>query len=121
MYIQTHGSTARLNLYSFLNYLFVLFNSLSQSDKAVMMSSFKIAERMNIRSRQYVLDIMERKQIKFIQKIVNNKLHPPNEKFKLLPSGRRMNNVSCRTSRYQRSFVPSLILFYNALCCHGSF
>jgi hypothetical protein len=58
-------------------------------------------------------DLYERATKQRLSVIINDTSHPLNEKFELLPSGRRLRNTKCRTSRYQRSFVPSSINIAN--------
>lgn len=42
-----------------------------------------------------------------------NPEHPLHNKYELLPSGRRVRSVKCRTNRYRDSFVPSSVRILN--------
>ena len=46
--------------------------------------------------------------------IVNDEIHPLNEHFNLLPSGRRYRVPRCRVNIYKNSFTPSAIAILNS-------
>ena len=41
--------------------------------------------------------------------------HPLHNLYVMLPSGRRLRSLKCRTSRYSKSFVPSSIRILNEM------
>ena len=45
--------------------------------------------------------------------ITTDKTHPLHNMYQMLPSGRRMRSVRCRTKRYSDSFVPASIRLLN--------
>ena len=45
--------------------------------------------------------------------VCKDKQHPLNCNYKMLPSGRRLRSMKCRTTRYAKSFVPSIITLNN--------
>jgi len=51
---------------------------------------------------------------KLSQKIINTSHHPLNKYFSFLPSRRRLNVPFCRTSRYQKTFVPHSVMLLNS-------
>jgi hypothetical protein len=53
--------------------------------------------------------------LKMGQKIVNDDSHPLHKYFNILPSGRRYRKARCRTTRFQRTFVPNVINALNGI------
>ena len=47
------------------------------------------------------------------KKIMTDPLHPLHQKLNYLPHGRRLNVLTCRTTRYQNTSVPSIIKAFN--------
>ena len=51
--------------------------------------------------------------INAVRRICNDDRHPLHACYNLLPSGRRYAQISCRTSRFKNSFIPSSIRLVN--------
>ena len=58
-------------------------------------------------------DIHFKCTIRLCNKIYKDFTHPLNTKYKFLPSGKRLQSIKCRTSRYSKTFVPSSIRLLN--------
>ena len=53
--------------------------------------------------------VYENKCNMMLRKILSDNSHPLHECIKILPHGRRLDSVYCRTKRFQSTFVPSAI------------
>ena len=60
-----------------------------------------------------LLDIYNKSVLQRSKTIINDNLHPLNCQYELLPSGRRLRSINCKTSRYAKSFIPSSIVLIN--------
>ena len=46
-------------------------------------------------------------------KIMNDDTHVLSKFFRMLPSGRRLDSYDCKTTRLQKTFIPTAITLYN--------
>jgi hypothetical protein len=58
-------------------------------------------------------EIYTKSAIQRCKVIVNDETHPLHNLYNMLPSGRRMRSLKCRTTRYSKSFVPASIRLIN--------
>ena len=69
--------------------------------------------KLGVRNITPLLNIYQRSLMHRCQVIQQDSSHPLHPNYQLLPSGRRMRSLQCRTSRYSKSFVPSSIRYLN--------
>ena len=60
-------------------------------------------------------DIFKKSTIQRCKVIINDQLHPLHNLYAMLPSGKRLRSIKCRTTRYIRSFVPCSVKLLNDL------
>ena len=60
-----------------------------------------------------LLDIYKKCTTQRCQVIQNDVTHPLNPNYQMLPSGRRLRSLKCRTARFSKSFVPASIRILN--------
>lgn len=91
------------------------YNMLTQDYRNKLCKPCKICGRMLKKNPKIVnvSDVYENSLIKTATNIIRDISHPLHSEFCLLPSGRRWRVPSVRTSRFQRTFVPSAINFLN--------
>lgn len=60
-----------------------------------------------------LVEIYKKAVVRRCEVVRHDPIHPLNQYYQMLPSGRRLRSLYCRTSRYSRSFVPSSIKMLN--------
>lgn len=69
--------------------------------------------KLGVRNISPLLEIYKRSLIQRCEVIQGDLTHPLNTNFQMLPSGRRLRSLHCRTARYSKSFVPNSIRILN--------
>lgn len=60
-----------------------------------------------------LVEIYKKAVVRRCEVVRHDPIHPLNQYYQMLPLGRRLRSLYCRTSRYSRSFVPSNIKMLN--------
>ena len=60
-----------------------------------------------------LIEIYKKATARRCEAIQRDSMHPLNQYYQMLPSGRRLRSLYCRTARYSKSFVPSSIKMLN--------
>jgi len=59
-------------------------------------------------------DEYRKRVVSLATKIIGDPVHPLNFLYEMLPSGRRLRTVFCRTVRYKKTFGPQSVSFLNS-------
>ena len=92
------------------------YGSLTKNDSKMLDSVLKKARKLGCINVKFLSELhavnMERK----IKHVLEDANHPLHNLFVTLPSGCRLQALSCKTNRLLNSFVPSAIRMYNEKC-----
>ena len=91
----------------------VWYRGVSIVDKTHMERVRKIAQRIIGLPVNVFTDIFNQRVLSKAKNVMKDSHHPLNVHYELLPSGRRLRNVACRTKRRAESFVPFSIFLCN--------
>ena len=73
--------------------------------------------KLGVHNASPLSDIFKKCAIHRFKIIYNDCDHPLNNRYRKLPSGRRLQTLKCRTTRYARSFVPTSVSVVNNEKC----
>ncbi len=73
----------------------------------------KNCRKLGIQNTTPLIDIYKKTTVRRCEIIQHDPSHPLSQYYQMLPSGRRLRSLYCRTSRYSKSFVPSSIKLLN--------
>ena len=63
-------------------------------------------EKLGVLNTVPLLDIYKKSVLHRSKVIINDSLHPLHKQYELLPWGRRLRSINCKTARYAKSFIP---------------
>ena len=58
-------------------------------------------------------DIYVNRVLSKVQSILKDSSHPLKDFYKVLPSGKRLRCLACKTARFYNSLVPTSVVLYN--------
>lgn len=90
------------------------FTNISDKLKKQLNNTRKRSSRITGTSLATHQEICETKTMAFISKVMNDKTHPLYSEFRFLPSGKRLDTIFCRTTRFKKSLVPHSIKLFNS-------
>ena len=89
------------------------YGNCSTEAKGKLTCIIKTCYKLGIANIPSLEEIYSKRVIQRCKVIVNDDLHPLHNLFNLMPSGKRMRSIKCRTARYNKSFVPACIRLIN--------
>ena len=89
------------------------FGNCTMESKNKLSKIIKYCSKLGVQNVQSLSEIYDKYSLHRCNIIYNDCEHPLNCNYKILPSGRRLECIKSRTSRYARSFVPNSIKLIN--------
>ena len=94
--------------------IIVWFKGATASDVKQLDRLQRTAERIIGSQVDSCDDVYNTRVLKKAKAIMSDASHPLNMCFELLPSGRRLRTVACRTKRHAESFIPYSVILHNS-------
>ena len=91
------------------------FGNCSSESKCKISRVIKTCSKLGVQNTSSLEDIYRKCSLQRCKVIRGDPLHPLHNSYVMLPSGKRLRSIKCRTSRYTKSFVPSSIRQLNAI------
>jgi hypothetical protein len=73
----------------------------------------KVCQNLGVQNVTTVEALYEKAVTQRFKVIMDDAEHPLHSKYQILPSGRRLRSIKCRTTRYSASFVPTSVRLMN--------
>jgi len=89
------------------------FGNCSAESKSKLTRIIKISSKLGVAHTTSLEDLFKKCAIQRCKIIINNSTHPLSHLYRVLPSGRRLRSIKCRTTRYSKSFVPASVKLLN--------
>ena len=89
------------------------YGSCSIEAKGKLTRIIRNCVKLGVENSSNLADIYKKSSLHRCEVITSDPSHPLNSSYQLLPSGKRLRSMNCRTSRYCKSFVPDSIRALN--------